>query len=296
MRAAFHHIVYLLRGVQVFALVGKSGTGKSFRAKLIAQKYGIEFIIDDGLLIQDSKILAGKSAKKEQAFLGAIKTALFDDYEHRKDVKEYLNKHRFKRILLIGTSERMVRKIATILDLPSPSKIIQIEEVATSEEIERAVHARTMEGKHVIPVPALEIKRNYPHIFADSIKVFLKKRLGLKKRAKIFEKAVVRPEFSKKGVVSISETALTQMVYHCADEFDHTIKIDKVTVRSDQQGYRLEVRIVIPFGTQLSGNIHALQEYIIENIQRYTGILIYEVNIRIQNLSRGSEPPQQSSN
>ena len=94
MRAAFHHIVYLLRGVQVFALIGKSGTGKSFRAKLIAQKYGIEYIIDDGLLIHDSKILAGKSAKKEKAFLSAIKTALFDDYEHRREVKEYLKKHK----------------------------------------------------------------------------------------------------------------------------------------------------------------------------------------------------------
>jgi ABC-type oligopeptide transport system ATPase subunit len=35
---------------KVFALVGGSGTGKSFRAKLVAQKYGIDFIIDDGLL------------------------------------------------------------------------------------------------------------------------------------------------------------------------------------------------------------------------------------------------------
>ena len=40
----------------VFALVGESGTGKSFRAKLLAEKYGITAIIDDGLLIQNDKI------------------------------------------------------------------------------------------------------------------------------------------------------------------------------------------------------------------------------------------------
>lgn len=285
MRAAFHHIVYLLRGVKVFALVGKSGTGKSFRAKLIAEKYGIEYIIDDGLLIHESKILAGKSAKKEQVFLGAIKTALFDEYKHRMEVLECIKKLKFKRILLIGTSEKMVKKIAHTLELPAPSKIIQIEDIATTEEINKAIHSRNTEGKHVIPVPAIEIKRNYPHIFYDSIKVFLRRKFGLRKQSKIFEKAIVRPEFGKKGRITISEAAITQMVLHCTEEFDHTIRIDKVTVKSDALGYKLTIKIIVPFGTQLSGNIHTFQQYVIENIQRYTGIMIQEVNIVIDEFS-----------
>jgi len=285
MRTAFHHLIYLLRGVKVFALIGKSGTGKSFRAKLIAQKYGIDYIIDDGLLIHESKILAGKSAKKEKAFLGAIKTALFDDFEHRQEVKECLKKLKFKRILLIGTSEKMVRKISSVLDLPQPAKIIRIEEIATTEEIEKAVRSRNLEGKHVIPVPALEIKRNYPQIFYDSIKVFLKQRLGLKKKSKIYEKAVVRPEYGKKGTISISEPAIAQMVIHCVDEYDQNIHIDKVVVRSETGGYILGVHINVPFGIQLSGNIHSLQDYIIESIQRYTGIIIQKVHIIINQLS-----------
>ena len=72
-------LVWWVKGVTVFALVGESGTGKSFRAKLLAQKYGIDIIIDDGLLIQDDKIIAGHSAKKEKTFLAAVKVALFDD-------------------------------------------------------------------------------------------------------------------------------------------------------------------------------------------------------------------------
>ena len=43
--------------ITVFALVGLSGTGKSFRAKLLADKCSLEAIIDDGLLIQNDKIL-----------------------------------------------------------------------------------------------------------------------------------------------------------------------------------------------------------------------------------------------
>jgi len=53
----FEHTLFLLRGVKSYALVGSSGTGKSFRAKLVAQKYGIDLIIDDGLLIRGDQIL-----------------------------------------------------------------------------------------------------------------------------------------------------------------------------------------------------------------------------------------------
>ena len=62
LRRLWRSVLWTLRGVQVTALVGKSGTGKSFRAQLIAQKYNIDVIVDDGLLIHGQKILAGRSA------------------------------------------------------------------------------------------------------------------------------------------------------------------------------------------------------------------------------------------
>ena len=62
-------LVQSFKPCTVFALVGESGTGKSFRAKLLAESYGIDAIIDDGLLIQNDKILAGRSAKKEKTYI-----------------------------------------------------------------------------------------------------------------------------------------------------------------------------------------------------------------------------------
>ena len=149
------------------ALVGESGTGKSFKSKLLAQKYGIDAIIDDGLLIKDDKILGGKSAKTEKTYMGAVRIALFDDKEHRDEIARILKKSHIKKILLLGTSEKMVIKIAARLQLPQPSKIIKIEDIATREEIDKAIRSRQVEGKHVIPVPAIEIKRNYSQIFYD---------------------------------------------------------------------------------------------------------------------------------
>ncbi|MDR3337254.1 MAG: hypothetical protein LBT16_08635 [Treponema sp.] len=282
----FPDLFWALRRVKVYALIGESGTGKSFRAKLVAQKYGIDFIIDDGLLIRDNRILAGHSAKKEKTFLAAVKAALFDEKAHRDEVARKLQSDKFRKILLLGTSEKMVNKIASRLQLPAPGKIIKIEDIASQEEIEKAIRARRIEGKHVIPVPSIEVKRNYPNIFYDAIRIFKHKgvRSALGRIPKMHEKSVVRPEYSKRGKVIISEAALSQMVIHCVDEFNSSIRIKKIVVKDDDAGYRLVITIDVPFGTQLGGNIHELQQYVIENIERYTGILIEEVNIIIDKI------------
>jgi ABC-type oligopeptide transport system ATPase subunit len=283
----------ILKRKRVFALVGESGTGKSFRAKLVAQKYGIEFIIDDGLLIKDNRILAGHSAKKEHTFLAAVKVALFDEKAHRDEVARRLQSEKKFRILVIGTSEKMVYKIAARLQLPPPSKIIKIEDIASQEDIEKAIRTRRIEGKHVIPVPSIEIKRSYPNIFYEAIRIFKKRKpspatsndIGIGPIPTLHEKSVVRPEYSKRGKIIISEAALSQMVIHCVDEYNREIKIKKILVKDDQMGYRLVITIDVPYGIQLGGNMHEMQRYIIENIERYTGILIEEVNIIIDKIT-----------
>ena len=282
----FLDFIFPLKRIKVYALVGESGTGKSFRAKLVAQKYEIDYIIDDGLLIRDNRILAGHSAKKEKTFMAAIKVALFDEKAHRDEVARKLQGEKTKRILILGTSEKMVNKIAARLQLPVPSKIVKIEDISSQDEIEKAIRTRRIEGKHVIPVPSIEVKRSYPNIFYNAIKIFKRKKgpVGLGAPPSVLEKSVVRPEYSKRGKVVISEAALSQMVIHCVDEYNHDIRIKKIVVRDDEMGYRLVITIDVPYGIQLGGNIHELQQYIIENIERYTGILIEEVNIIIDKI------------
>jgi len=282
----FLDFLFAFKRKKVYALIGESGTGKSFRSKLVAQKYGISFIIDDGLLIRDNRILAGHSAKKEHTFLAAVKVALFDEKSHRDEVARRLQNEKFKRIMILGTSEKMVNKIAVRLQLPPPSKIIKIEDIASQEEIDKAVRTRRIEGKHVIPVPSIEVKKSYANIFYDAIRIFKLRRIpGIGPIPTLHEKSVVRPEYSKRGKVIISEAALSQMVIHCVNEYDQNIKIKKILVKDAEMGYRLVITIDVPYGTQLGGNIHELQQYIIDNIERYTGILIEEVNIIIDKVS-----------
>jgi len=268
---------------KVLALVGESGTGKSFRAKLVTQKYRVDLIIDDGLLIRDNRILAGHSAKKEQSFLAAVKVALFDEKSHRDEVARRLQNEKYKRILVIGTSEKMVNKIAARLQLSPPSKIIKIEDISTQEEIDNAIRSRRIEGKHIIPVPSLEVKKSYSNIFFSAVQIF-KRRVTPVAVPVLHEKSVVRPVYSKRSKVIISETALSQLVIRSVIEYNKEIKIKKILVKETDMGYRLVITIDVPYGTQLGGKIQEMQLYIINDIERYTGIFIVEVNIIIDKI------------
>jgi hypothetical protein len=86
----------------------------------VAQKYKIDLIIDDGLLIRDNRILAGHSAKKEKTFMAAVKVALFDEKAQRDEIARRLQTEKSAKILVLGTSEKMVTKIASRLQLPAP--------------------------------------------------------------------------------------------------------------------------------------------------------------------------------
>jgi uncharacterized alkaline shock family protein YloU len=286
----FHRVKGRLQGMHVYALVGRSGTGKSFRAKLLAEKIGVPYIIDDGLLIHGSTILAGKSAKQEKNYISAIKTALFTDPDHRQEVVKKIQEKKIKKILLLGTSEKMVGKLAETLELPPISQMIQIEEIASQKDIENAIKSRFEEGKHVIPVPAIEVKRDYAQILSDSIRIFFKGGKGAdgEKRSRFFDKSVVRPDYHDKGTtgtVSISEAALTQMILHCIDEYDGDVLVRKIKVRVGRSGYGIDLFIDVPYGKTLTGELHELRTYIFEKIQKYTGIVLDSLEISIDNIS-----------
>ncbi|MFC2821468.1 MAG: hypothetical protein ACFN3H_01670 [Spirochaetales bacterium] len=270
--------------VKVYALVGRSGTGKSFRAQLVADKYHIPLIVDDGLLIRNDKIVAGKSAKQESNFLTAVKRALFQDTEHLKEVLNALHTERYSKILIIGTSEKMISKIALRLNLPEPAQIIHIEDIATKDEIDTAMRVRYSEGKHVIPVSPLQITRNYPTIVYDSIRVGLQKRfpfLSFWKKNQTVEKTLVCPEFSKQEETSISEAAITQMISHCLNEYEATMKVEKVTYAHGNEGYDLDINIRTPIS--ISALMKAeFEEYIADSLEKYGGILIHKVVLNVK--------------
>ncbi len=166
--------------MKVYAFVGPSGTGKSYRAQMVAGEKETHFIIDDGLLIKDNEVIAGESAKKASTKVATVKHALFYEEEEKEEIIKALKKYKPQSILILGTSDGMVQKIAENLGLPEIEETIYITDVATKQEMETARKIRVTEGKHVIPVPTFEIKKDFSRVFVRSTSNFQIKR----KRAK----------------------------------------------------------------------------------------------------------------
>lgn len=300
-------IEMILRGgrPRPFALVGPSGTGKSFRACLFAEHHDIPFIIDDGILIEGRKILAGHSAKVAKHYFEAVKIALFEDREHLEEVTSAIRESKVRRILLVGTSIRMVRLVAKRLDLPpiADNDIISIEEISSAEEIKIAKKNRS-KGRHVIPVPALEVSK-YRFLSLQAIHVFLSDLRGnvqtrfhrlyhRGKRDKVFENTEVLPAFQglpnqAKGRITISPAVLQQLVLHCIDEYAQDIEVSKIRVRIFRNRHTVFLKLSISYGPEIGPFLNRLKNYIINNIHRYTGILIQSLSIELERFEQKSQ-------
>ena len=112
--------------MKIYALVGKSGTGKSFQAVNLCKRLNIEAIIDDGLFIHRNRVAAGISAKRQDTKVGAVKTALFNNDDHMIEVRDAIVRRAPESLLIIGTSDRMVDKIAERLGLHEINERIYI--------------------------------------------------------------------------------------------------------------------------------------------------------------------------
>ena len=78
--------------IKVYAFVGPSGTGKSYRAQMVASEKNISYIIDDGLLVNENEVVAGESAKKAPTKIETVKHAIFIDEKERKEMIKAIKK------------------------------------------------------------------------------------------------------------------------------------------------------------------------------------------------------------
>ncbi|SDJ94244.1 Asp23/Gls24 family envelope stress response protein [Natronincola ferrireducens] len=267
--------------MRVIVLVGTSGTGKSYQAMHVAKAKNIKYIIDDGLLIKENKVLAGYSAKREKSKMAAIKRALFIDNNHRLEVKQAIDKENPEGILILGTSEKMVYSIAQTLELGDVTEKIYIEDIATEEDIKTAKKSRKKEGKHIIPVPTFEIKKEFSGYFLNPLKVF--KRMG-RDETQEAEKSVVRPTFSYLGKYTISDRVVRELIFYAANKIIGIYKIDHVDITNTQEGLTIELEVKIVYGNPIRALMERLQEQVKYEVEEMTSFNIISVNVDVKSL------------
>ena len=272
-----------MENIEVYAFVGPSGTGKSYRAQMVAGAYNIKFIIDDGLLVKENAIVAGQSAKKAPTKIETIKKALFNDEKQKSEMQEAIIKLSPKSILILGTSDKMVKTIAENLGLPPIQKTIYITDVATEEEIENAKRIRTTEGKHVIPVPTFELKKDFSGYLLDPLQIF--KSQGLNGNPYILEKSIIRPTFNYIGNFTISDNVFKQIIEVQARNIKSISKIIRIRVNKSEEGQNVYIEVEIIYGFNIIAELKKFKEKCIKDIERQTRMNVTEFKIVAKKIS-----------
>lgn len=266
--------------IKTYAFIGPSGTGKSYRAQYVAGQRDINYIIDDGLLIKDSQVIAGVSAKKAPTKIETVKNALFINEERKEEIQKAIKKYKPSSILILGTSDGMVDKIAENLELPQISERIYINEVATQEEMDTARKMRVTEGKHVIPVPTFEIKKDFSGFLLDPLQIFKSK--GKDAEPYIAEKSIIRPTFSYLGKFTISDSVFKDIIVTVARQVEGVYRVMKIRVdktKNDTAGVSLYLEVSLEYGANMLEVLKVLKRETRREIENLTAMYISDVEI-----------------
>ena len=281
-----------IENTKVYAFVGPSGTGKSYRAQMVANENGISYIIDDGLLIKENNVIAGTSAKKAPTKIETVKRAIFVNEQEKQEMKKAIKKYKPDAILILGTSDGMIEKIRTNLELPElektiyitenlglqkPAKTIYINEVATETEMQTAKTIRKTEGKHVIPVPTFEIKKDFSGYILDPLQIFKSKGKG--NAPYISEKSIIRPTFSYLGNFVISDTVFRQIAEYLAKRTDAINKIIRIRVEKTPEGPTIYMEVIVTYGYNVLVALREFKEKVIKEIEKLTTMNVVDITI-----------------
>lgn len=276
-----------LSQIAVVAFVGSSGTGKSTRAIQVARDNAIYYMIDDGLLINGSRIVAGTSAKKAPTKLESVRQALYADRSRSSVMRRALVENLPTTLMILGTSDAMLEKICKNLWLNQPAMLIRIEDISSEEEMMQAKHTRITEGMHTIPVPSMEIKHEFSGYFSDPLNRLrrrLDKERGVPTIAPDTERTMVRPTFSSLGSYSISDDALLDLVRIILRKVPGVFDVIKFQTEKRVYGFALSVDLALIYGFSAQDVLLESQERIGRYVEEYSSINTVAVDVRAKRL------------
>ena len=246
---------------------------------MVASSKNIKYIIDDGLLIKENEVIAGVSAKKAATKIETVKKALFNNKDEAEEIKKAFRKYKPESILILGTSDNMIQKIMTNLGLPELTETIYITDVATEEEMADAKRIRQTQGKHVIPVPTFEIKKDFSGFILDPLQIF--KSTGKDTTPYISEKSTIRPTFSYLGNFIISDTVFRQIIEYLSTKTDSIHKVIRIRIDKidGNAGIFIYMEIVLMYGYNVLDELRNFKKKCKKEIENLTAMNVEVIDI-----------------
>ena len=173
----------------------------------------------------------------------------------------------------------MIQKIRENLGLPELTETIYITDVATEEEMREAKKMRTVEGKHVIPVPTFEIKKDFSGFMLDPLQIFKSK--GKDSKPYISEKSIIRPTFSYLGNFKISDTVFRQIVEHLASKTDSIYKVTRTRIEKvgENEGISIYIEVIMTYGFNIVEELKKFKKKAKKEIENLTAMNVEQVDI-----------------
>ena len=158
---------------------------------------------------------------------------------------------------------------------------------ATPEEIQEARRSRVTEGKHVIPVPTFEIKKDFSGFILDPLQIF-KIKSGNNKPY-ISEKSIIRPTFSYLGNFTISDTVFRQIIEYVAQKEPNIHNVLRTRIDNQPEGPYVYIELSVEYGENVRTIVENFKNKIIKELEKLTTMRVQTIKIVIKEIHINKE-------
>ena len=162
-------------------------------------------------------------------------------------------------------------------------------------EMDKAREHRLQKGKHVVPVPTIELKPHFSGYLVDSLSSLWKCSNDKQRNQRhLGEKSIVRPVFSYCGKLVIEDSAIEAIVRKILIDGGSVNKVAGVEVHHvykgdgsigfESQGVEISCAITISYGKHIPTLVQQMQLEVKKDVERLTGMAVKKVNITIKAL------------
>ena len=162
-----------------------------------------------------------------------------------------------------------------------------ITDVATEEEIEEARRTRRVEGKHVIPVPTFEIKKDFSGYILDPLQIFKSK--GKNNKPYIAEKSIIRPTFSYLGNYTISDTVFKQIIEYLSEKAEFIYKVSRTRIETTDEGLSVYMEVIVNYGYDIVKGLTDFKKKTKREIENLTAMNVDSIEI----IAKGIQLPEE---
>ena len=143
--------------------------------------------------------------------------------------------------------------------------------------MEKAKRIRTTEGKHVIPVPTFEIKKDFSGFILDPLQIF--KFNGKGNEPYISEKSIIRPTFSYLGKFTISDVVFRQIAEVVAKKVEGIHKLSRTRAENSIGGTNIYMEVYVIYGYNIVNVLREYKQKVKKETERLTAMNVQEVSV-----------------